>query len=126
MDNAADRCGRANTHAWSDREGLQELAVNTHSRHGVNNKTKQADKKHRHPTSIFSFGLCGYHGKNTETWHLEKNEQTPSTIPEISVCVYLCVCAFVYQIEKLTICLHINMLKYQANVYLLYKSDIFC
>ena len=84
MDNAADRCGRANTHAWFDREGLQELAVNTHSRYGVNNKTKQPDKRHRHPTStgfffffffFFSVELLGYHGKATKTWHLEKKKK---------------------------------------------------
>lgn len=48
--------GKLTRFASFDREGLQELAVNTHSRYGVNNKTKQPDKKHRHPTSIyFSF-----------------------------------------------------------------------
>lgn len=65
------RCGRANTHARFDREGMQELAVNTHSRYGVNNKTKSPDKKHRHPTSIFFLVLFSwwfvYRGKGTKT-----------------------------------------------------------
>ena len=128
MDNAADRCGRANTHAWFDREGLQELAVNTHSRYGVNNKTKQPDKKHRHPTSsFFSVGLCGYHGKGTKTWHLEKMSRRRALflcLEFVHVCVRHRGERKGWGKAEISPCSLIDVMftfKYLANISLLYK-----